>query len=248
MALLAAAVLTPKPATARQSDEWAFTLAPLYVWATDLDGQLTVGNRTAPIFLDFADALDILGGTFSFHFEAQRGRWGILTDLDFLRLSSGSRFVLSNRTVDGNIDLDNTMFEAGASYLLSDRTRFAVIGGLRTYSLSPQMTFSTPGATVEPVDTSRTSANVFAGFTYRPRLAEKWNFVSRADIGGGDAELTWSGMLGLDYRVRPSIGVVFGYKALGIDVGSDADDPVVTEYDVTHYGPIVGLELRWGRR
>src|SRR5688572_22551054 len=102
--LVAAAVLTPAPAHAQQNDEWAFTLAPLYLWATELDGQLTAGNRTAPVFLEFADAADNLGGAFAFHFEAQKGRWGVLTDLNFVRLSSDAELVLPNRTVKGSFD------------------------------------------------------------------------------------------------------------------------------------------------
>lgn len=37
----------------------------------------------------------------------------------------------------------------------------ALIGGLRTYTLSPKLEFSTAGAQVAPIDVSRTSANVF---------------------------------------------------------------------------------------
>jgi hypothetical protein len=155
---------------------------------------------------------------------------------------------LPNRTVEGNFELDNTMFEAGGSYLLSEHTRFAAIAGLRTYTLSPKAEFRTSGSSVEPLDVSRTSANVFVGFTYRPPLSEKWSLVSRADVGTGGAEITWSGMLGFEYQVRRSIGLVLGYKALGIDTGRDAGDQEITDYDMKHYGPIVGLNLRWGGR
>lgn len=247
-AVAALFVLAPLPARAQQSDQWEVTLAPLYLWASELNGQMTARSVTVPVFLDFADAADNLGGAFSFHLEARKGRWGVLTDLNFIRLSSESQFTLPNRTIEGDFDLDNVMFEAGASYLLSQEARFALIGGLRTYTLSPKLAFSTAGAQVAPIDASRTSANVFGGFTYRPRISEKWSFLSRADIGGGGAEINWSGMLGFEYRVKPWGGLVFGYKALGIDAGSDAADEVVTEYDVTHYGPILGLNLHWGRR
>ena len=246
-AALALSVSAPKPALA-QSDEWEVTLAPLYFWATELNGSMTARNTTIPIFLDFADAADRLDGAFSFHFEASKGRWGVMSDLYFVRLSSEAVFTLPNRVVDGDYNLDNTIFELGTSYLVSENASFAVIGGLRTYTLSPNLQFTGVGGSVEPVDTSRTSANVFGGFTYRPRLSEKWSFVSRADIGGGDAELTWGGTLGFEYRFKPWGGVFFGYKALGIDVGAEDGGDDVAEYDVTHYGPAFGLNLHWGRR
>ena len=56
---------------------------------------------------------------------------------------------------------------------------------------------------------------------------------------------TWSGLLGVDYRVASWGALEVGYRALGIDVKSD--DRLVSEYDVTHYGPGFGFRLHWGR-
>lgn len=64
--------------------------------------------------------------------------------------------------------------------------------------------------------------------------------------------MTWSGTLGFEYRVKPRFGVMFGYHALGIDIGSPTSfsagsEPSIrpaTQYDVTHYGPFVALRLR----
>jgi hypothetical protein len=245
------AVLVPVPASARQSDTWRGTVAPFYLWATEINGEITARSTTVPVFLEFADAADNLGGAFSFHVEAEKGRWGVFSDLNFVRLSSESEFTVPGAappvTIEGDVDLDNTTFEIGGSYLVRDAPRFAIIGGLRTYTLSPKLEFGTSALQVTPIDASRTSANGFAGFTYRPQISEKWRFLSRADIGGGSA-FTWSGMLGFEFRPRPWGGLVFGYKALGIDVGSERDDETVREYDMTYYGPIFGLNLHWGGR
>jgi hypothetical protein len=84
----------------------------------------------------------------------------------------------------------------------------------------------------------------FAGVVLRPRINDKWAFIGRADIGGGDAYLTWSAVAGIEFRFKPWGGLEAGYKALGIDVkGGDQD---LREYDVTHYGPIFGLRFHWG--
>jgi hypothetical protein len=245
-ALVALTVLAPEPARAQQTDEWQVDVAPFYFWAIETNGSVTTRNTTIPVFLDFADAADNLAAAFSFHVEARKGRWGLLSDLYFVRLSTDADFTLPNRVVEADLDFDNTIFEIGASYAPSDAVPFALIGGLRTYTASLGVEFTTGGVQVEPVDASHTSANVFGGFTYRPRIAEKWTFFSRADIGGGDAELTWSGVLGVEYRFRPWGGLLLGYRALGIDFGSD--DSRVTEYDVTQYGPAFGLTLHWGGR
>ena len=70
---------TPGVAAAQQprSDAWEFSAVPLYFWVTELNGQMAAGPVTVPVFLEFSDAKDNLGGAFSFHFEASKGRWGV---------------------------------------------------------------------------------------------------------------------------------------------------------------------------
>ena len=248
-ALVTVAMLAPRPALAQQDDPWEVTVAPLYLWASEIDGELTARGAAVPVFLSFADAADSLAAAFSFHVEARKGQWGLFSDLNFVRLSSEADFSrpgTSLPTIEGEFDFDNTTFEAGGSYRVSEASPVSIIGGLRTYSISPKLEFTTPGVTITPIDASRTSVNAFAGFTFRPQLTPKLTLLSRGDIGAGGG-FTWSGMVGFEFRPRPWGGLVFGYKAFGIDVGSDDDEPV-REYDVTYYGPVVGLNLHFGGR
>jgi hypothetical protein len=46
-------------------------------------------------------------------------------------------------------------------------------------------------------------------------------------------------------RIKPWIGLGFGYKSMGIDV--EYDDKVVHKYDVIHHGPFIGMNFHWGR-
>jgi hypothetical protein len=251
IAIAAALALIPAPpALAQTSDTWKGTFSPMYLWASELSGDATVRNAMTPVFLSFADAADMLGATFSFHIEAQKRRVGLFGDLSFVRLSTTSQFTLrlpSPRPIEGEIDLDNTFFEAGGSYVVNDPANFAVIGGLRTFTIGTNIEFTGANVAVTPVDASRTAVNVFGGFTYRPRIHDKFSFLSRADIGGGSG-LSWSGFLGFEFRPKPWAGLVIGYKGLGVNFGSDTDDENLQEYDVTYYGPIFGLNFHWGAR
>jgi hypothetical protein len=207
-----------------------------------------LGPATVPVFLEFSDAADNLGGASSFHVEAARGRWGLLADLNFIRLASSAQFRVGPlRDVEGDFELDNVMFEAGGLYLLSRDRGLGIIGGLRTYTLSPKVQFTgSLGGAASPIDESRTSPNAFVGLVFRPRLSERWTFISRADVGGGDADLTWSAVAGLGYRFKPWGSLEFGYKGLGIDMQGGGRG--LREYDVTHYGPIMGIRFHWGGR
>jgi hypothetical protein len=249
--VIASGIMFAQPARAQQSDSWEGTVAPFYFWASKIDGDFTTRSRTIPVFLSFADAIDNLAGTFSVHLEARKGRWGLFTDVDFVRLSSDSRFTiegpLASRTIEGSFEFDNTIFEAGGSYQPNEAIPFAVIGGLRTLSLSPKVEFRTPTAELTPIDASRTVASGFAGFTYRPPVAAKWTLLSRADIGGGSA-FSWSATVGAEFRPTRLLGLAAGYRALGVNGGGADDDHVVREFDTTYYGPIFGFNLHWGGR
>jgi hypothetical protein len=240
-----------------QSDKWQIDAAPLYLWASEIDGRIGVNSRSVPVFMDFGDAVDHLSGSFTFHLEARKNRFGFLTDISFVRLSTESTFTtpILSRVVEGTAEVDSTIFEVGGSYLVSPDANFSVIGGLRTYSLASKLEFEGEAGTLTPVDESRTSADAFGGFTYRPKLSEKWTFLSRADIGAGEANFTWSGTIGAAYRFRPWGGLMFGYHALGIDTGDvgtletpAGDASIETEYDVTHYGPFFSLTVHWAQK
>lgn len=244
LAMAITVLLAPRPAAAQQDDAWAFRLIPFYLWAMETSGEVQAGPVTVPVSLSFADAADNLSGAFSFHFEASRGRWGLLSDLNFVGLSSEAEVMVGPAVVDASVDLDLVIFEAGASFLANEAAALGVIGGLRTYTLSPRIDLATSGAGATVVDESRTSANAFVGVMLRPRLAERWTLIGQADIGGGDADLTWSAASGVEYRFRPWGGLLVGYKGLGIDV--EGERPRVRRYDVTHDGPFFAFSLHWG--
>jgi len=247
-ALLMAVLVCPTPALAQSSDRWQFTLAPLYLWATAIDGKVGARGETVPVSLDFADAADNLAAAFAFHFEAHKNRLGFYSDLNFVRLSTGTELTAGPAggvTVDGNVDFDSTTFEAGASFLVREGTPFGLFGGIRTYTVSPKIEFITQSVQVTPIDASRTSVNGLVGFFYRPRLGEKWTLLTRADIGGGGG-MTWSGLLGVEFRPKPWAGLVLAYKGFGIDAGSDSDDQVIREYDLVYYGPVFALNFHFG--
>jgi hypothetical protein len=249
-ATLMLGVLMPRPVVAQPSDEWRGSFAPFYFWATRVNGDLTTRAGSVPVFLTFDDAADKLSAAFSFHFEAQKGRIGLFSDLNFVGLSTDAQFTLQGPpavVVDGELDFNNTFFEAGASYALGEAANFAIIGGLRTFTMSTEVEFTTPNVSVTAVDASRTAVSAFAGFTYRPAINEKLNFLSRADIGGGSG-MSWSALLGFEYRPKPWAGLVIGYKGMGVSGGSDTDDKPIREFDMTYYGPIFGLNLHWGAR
>jgi len=251
-ALVTLGALAPQPVSAQPSDSWKGTVAPFYLWATRINGDISTRAGTVPVYMTFEDAEHRLASAFSFHVEAGKGRVGLFGDLDFVRLSTDADFTLQGplaTVVHGDVQVDNTTFEAGASYLLSSdpKRNLAIIAGLRTLTLSNTIDFTTPNVTLTPVDASRTAVSGFGGFTFRPELSPKLSLLSRGDIGGGSG-FSWSALLGFEYRPKPWAGLVIGYKGMGADFGKDDDDVPIRKVSLTYYGPIFGLNLHWGAR
>jgi hypothetical protein len=244
-------LLTPAPAAA-QSDKWEVEIAPLYFWAARLDGEIGVNDRNVPIFMSFDDALDKLGGTFALHVGAQRGRWGVLADVYFLRLETDATFTtpLIPREITGEAEVGVTIVETAMTWAVRPGSPLNLLGGLRTYTLSPKLTLTGTQFERTPIDVTGTSVGAFGGVTFRPKLGTRAQFLGRADIGGGQA-FTWSSTLGLEYRFTSWLGVMGGFKAFGVDKGDVATDGRIVEkveYATTQYGPIFSLTFHWAQK
>ena len=236
-----------------QTDNWKVDLAPLYFWAATNNGNLAI-NSTAniPVYMDFSDAASKLAGAFSFHGEARRGRWGVIGDVNFIRLSTDVSFTtpIISAPVAGSLEFDQTIFNGKVTFAVKPGTPLFIVGGIRTVTLSPTATFTGPvGGQLANIDVSTTEVEGVVGFVYRPRLGNKWVLLTQADIGGGSA-FTWSAMGGIEFEIKRWIGVAVAYAALDVDTGSvptSGINPVnELQYHVTQYGPAFSLTFHWG--
>jgi hypothetical protein len=118
-ATLAVACLFAAPATAdaagtpgaTEEGGWRFMLAP-YVWATALDGDLTIRNTKTEVDLSFKDIIEDADIGFLGHMEAKNGAWSLIGDVDWLKLSDSTTPILGK--VDS--DLTQTIVELLAAY------------------------------------------------------------------------------------------------------------------------------------
>src|SRR5262245_10034181 len=127
--------LTPQVAFAQNTNGWQVDLAPLYFWAAMTNGNLAInGTRDIPIYLSFNDAKSKLSSAFTLHGEARKGRWGFLSDINFLRLSSDVNYTgpILALPITGTIDVDQFIFNGKAMYEVKPDSRFYIVGGVRT--------------------------------------------------------------------------------------------------------------------
>ncbi len=222
-ALLALGGFVPPVAFAQTADGWQVDLAPLYFWAANTSGNLAInGNRNIPVYMDFADAKSNIAGAFSLHVETRHGRWGILGDANFLRLSSDVSYTtpIVGGAIAGTLKLDQVIVNGKMMYEVKPGTKFMLVGGIRTWTMSPSAHFTGPlGGELADIDVSKTEIAGVGGFVYRPKLAKKVTLLTQADIGGGSA-VTWSALGGVEFLPKPWIGLAVGYNVLHITTGN----------------------------
>jgi hypothetical protein len=242
------------PALAQADSGWRLDLAPLYFWAATTDGNLAIRGRTVPVYLDFSDAKDKLAGAVAFHGEVRKGRWGALGDINFIRLSSDVNYTvpIADVPIAGTMKLDQMIFNGAVLFAPRFGTPLDLVGGIRTYELSPRANFTGPlGAQLAAIDVSHTTASLFGGAIYRPKLSNRLVLLTQGDVGGGSA-FTWSAFGGLEFQIKRWVGVMAGYKVLRVDMGTvpTSGNALVDDlrYEVTQHGPVFSLMFHWSER
>lgn len=71
----------------RNTDEWKFSLSPLFLWGMNIDGTATVGRVAAPLDLNFKDdVFENLSAVFTLHFEAYKGNLSLFAEYQYVDL------------------------------------------------------------------------------------------------------------------------------------------------------------------
>lgn len=93
---------------------WDFSLAPLYIWMVNMDGDLGIGRIDTGASIPFEDIFDNLESIFTLHFEGvHRSNWGFLLDVSYLDVSASK----TAGPLALSIDFTSTLAEAGGYYL-----------------------------------------------------------------------------------------------------------------------------------
>jgi opacity protein-like surface antigen len=232
---------TTRPQTT-SSDEWQFQLSP-YFWLASLHGTGGVGNRTAELDVSFGDVFDALNFAFMGTFEARKGRFISLTDLEYVSVSDekatpGPLF----STVDAGFKI--FIFDQEVGYrLLEDPEKGAsldVLGGARVWRVKTDFEFGAGILPATRIEGSRSWVDAVGGLRGKMALSQKIFLTGKFDLGGGGSKFTWQVFAGGGYNVNPKIALIVGYRVLDVDY--DKNNFV---FDMNQRGPIMGLGFRF---
>ena len=248
-------------AMAQTSDEWRFH-AMLYGYFPDISGKSTFASEIGRdgITISSNKIIENLKFTFMGTFEAQKGRWGFLTDIVYMDVGnskSNTRDLSVGRvelpvgvTANVNLDIKSVVWELAASYRVSpDPTApFDIIAGARLLSMKQTLgwVFS---ADLGPNQPSRSGNKEIKGDNWdgivgvKGRLAfgpnGEWFIPYYADVGTGDSDLTWQAIAGLGYSLRWG-DIIAGWRYLEYQFKSSSKIE-----DMSLNGPMVGVAFHW---
>lgn len=220
--------IPPAYAQSAADAQWQYEFTP-YLWASAVSTTARIGPLSVHTSTSFSDLLSDVNLALSGWFEARKGRWGVVFDGFYARLSDSQ----------GNVHVKVTQQLyglAGAWRAVEGRTPVDVMAGLRYNYIKPTIETPTVGKAQ-----SKDALDPFIGVRGRLPLSERWSLVGYADVGtfnGGD--YAWQLLAGADYAYRDTRTVKLGYRRYKIK-SSDNDFEITN----TMQGLYIGLGFKF---
>lgn len=256
--LLGCAIFPALAQTAQ--DEWSFDVV-LYAYAATLKGSATLPTgTTADITVDPNQLLKSLNFAAMGALEVRRGSWGLFTDIMYVD-ASGSKsatraFSLGAIGIPGSVtanlglDIKSTVWTLAGTYrAVADPELTAdIVLGARYVDLKQHLTWQFSGDVGPFVgpgrqgsgDSNPNNWDAIVGFKGRATFGDRhaWFVPYYLDLGGGESDYTWQGVLGLGYRFSSWGEVVGVWKYLDYQFKKN-------NASLSMSGPAIGVAFHW---
>jgi hypothetical protein len=209
--------------SAPPNDTWQFQVTP-YLWAAGMNGWTRLGARTPTAKIDpsFSDVWRNLDFGAMGSLEARKGRWGIIFDSVYVKLSATSQPLPGGVLGAAQVGLKQAIVQLAGEYRVLDSavTPIDVLAGARYTYLSGDLSFSN-GAVLPGrgggwgSDTSWTDG--IAGVRGTWIITDKWSLTGYADAGAGGTKHSWQFLTSANYNFTKSIVGRVGYRIISMD-------------------------------
>jgi len=244
MTLIAGVCSAADPA-AESSDLWEVQIGFPF-WATGLDGEIGVQNRSAHVDEDFTDIVDILDFAFGLNTEVRYcHHWLFFANMSYVQTTMDGE---PGRQLAGTVDevrLKQKEYDAdfGVGYNLFPHRALRLepfVGGRVTW-LDAELSLAVPGPN-PAFDGSKAWADPIVGFFVQFPAGRMLSFFGEADIGGFgvSSDLTWQVDAGAELKLGRHLYSRLTYRHLETDM---EDDDFV--YDVRKSGPQLEFGFRF---
>jgi len=227
-----AALAAPGAAQGQAAEHWEYEASP-YLWTAGLDGTTRVGDLSVESDHSFSDLVDKLDYGVTGAFEARKGRWGILFDGIYIKLSDDVSTVRGT----ADVELVQQMYALGGAWrAIEGRAPVDLIAGLRFNYLKPTL-----GLGGVERGESKDAIDPYVGVRGRYPLDPRWTLVGYLDAGTFDgSDYAWQLLVGASFAWRPDRSLKFGYRQLKTKYSSER-----IEIDTTMQGLYIGVGFRF---
>ena len=251
-------------------DRWTFSVTP-YLWLPNMNGTFkysTPSGATASPEVEITpnDYLSNLQAVFPVAGSAQKGRWGVFTDILYLGFDSQESAVKAVNFGPGRLPISASVSQStsselkalewtlAGSYSLLEKHHGAldVIGGLRymgletttNWNVSATITAPGGGTTFAQSGSISERADLWDGIIgLRGRIPfgeSAWALSYYGDIGAGtESSTTYQWLLGINYDFKWG-GLILAYRELDYDQSSDE-----LVQNLKFGGPALGVTFRF---
>lgn len=231
----------PTIAWSQEQSDWEFNLAPLYLWAIAIDGDMGIRGRTAGVNVEFSNIWDNLEGVFTVRFNGlYRKKFGFVFDYNYLDLGTEKANDMANVEVGFKSQIINL---AGTYRFIDGVHTLDGVAGIRYNNLDAGIDLRNVGIRL---DGDQDWVDPIIGLRYDFKIADQWSLQLYGDIGGFgvSSDFTWQGLGLINFQPWKHVAIIAGYRGIGTDyeTGSGTDKFV---FDATVHGPVIGIDIRW---
>jgi hypothetical protein len=245
---VAISALVSNQALADNPGGWEYSVAPMYLWAKNIEGSSSIGGKEAPLSLDFKDEiLENLDAAFAIHVEAKQGALTLFAEYNYAKLDPSVEAALGPIPVNADIEFKDTLWELGVAYAFADSgtTQWEVLGGLRYMDQELDADIQV-GPLPQEISGGDDWWQGFGGFRVTTAITEHWSFRARLDLGYNDSNNKSGHAMGFfDYRFRDWGSFFAGYRFLDTDYDNRESGPQQYAFNADQQGPIFGLSLHF---
>lgn len=222
------------------ASEWAGSVE-LYGFAPlRTTGTTTIRGFETEVDLDLGDVLSALDWATFVRGSIERGRWGLLTDLSYVKLGSANGRIAPRGRFTGKTDISSTqgIYDLAVRYRFGDpESAVAQPGsyslipylGVRVIDVGLDVRAQLQGNGPDQIEIGgersfdRTWAQPLAGIQGTYFLSPRLRAFARADIGGfdfsGAKDYSGNAQLGLGYAVGENTDLTLSWRFLGLNYG-----------------------------
>lgn len=231
--ILATAFVVASGTTAVAEDAWSYRVTP-YAWVPSLSLDAAIGPN--PPATSETDLFDILDFALLMSGEARKGRWGVITEFNYLDL--GDEASVAGGLVNFETDLKGFMIGAALAYRFFESPKVAadVFGGARLWSLDTEIDF----VNLPSISREATFTDPIVGVRGQYEIDNSWFLTSLAEVGGFGvgSEFQWELLGRVGYRVSDTFSIGIGYRHLELDFDRSGVDA-----SVAISGPFLAVDI-----